>query len=41
MKTYIEPECSVTEMDLRMMICASFDDINDTELFAIDDIETI
>ena len=36
MKKYIEPACDVMVMDLRMIICASFDSVDNTELFTID-----
>jgi hypothetical protein len=41
MKTYIEPACEVIVMDLKMIICASFDSVDNTELFAIEDIELL
>lgn len=45
MKTYIEPECLVMTLDMGGIVCgsqgASFDAIDSTELFTLEDFELL
>ena len=45
MRTYIEPDCYVIDLDITNAICGSsiilFDEIDQTEILSFDDIENL
>jgi hypothetical protein len=41
MKTYINPVCEILLINQDFLLCASFDQVDSTELFYVDDPETI
>lgn len=41
MEKYIEPNILVVEWDSMQILCASFDDVDHTERWESDDVETI
>ena len=41
MKQYIEPACEALTLDLCKVLCGSFDQVDSTEMFYIDNLETI
>ena len=41
MEKYIKPNILVVEWDSKQILCASFDDVDHTERWESDDVETI
>ena len=41
MKEYIEPACEVLNIELGKLICGSFDNVDSTEIFVVEDFENL
>jgi hypothetical protein len=41
MKKYVEPDCNYTVLNMGNIVCGSFDSVNNTEMFNIEDEELI
>jgi hypothetical protein len=41
MKQYVEPSCEILALDPVAVVCGSFDSVDNTEIFTIEDFEII